>query len=75
MLSCPSRIINEMVLRGEKVVAPSDLFETVLPEEKKKKNEQSFVKVSISPSGVVAFSTTKDEKDSVSSKELSKIFK
>ena len=56
-------------------MTPFDILETTLPEEKEKKSERSYVKVSISPSGAVAFSTTKNVKDSVSSKELSKIFK
>ena len=56
-------------------MTPLEIFETKLPEEKSSTSERSYVKVSISTSGVVAFSTTKDKKDSVSTKELSKIFK
>ena len=56
-------------------MTPLEIFETKLPEEKGSKTERSYVKVSISTSGVVAFSTTNNKKDSVSSKELSKIFK
>ena len=56
-------------------MTPFDIFETILPAEKQEKTERSYVKVSISTSGVVAFSTTKEKKDSVSSRELSKIFR
>lgn len=54
--------------------AKNILDEKVL-EDNKNNKKQSYVKMSISPTGVVSFSTTTSKRDSTNSRSFLKVFK